>query len=211
MKTIDLSHLIHTGMPVYPGDETPNVRRTRFIKRDGFAETSLNLTTHVGTHVDTPAHLFTEAPTLDRLGPDNFTGWGAVLDLTALANPVIQQPDLVPLADMDNLDFVLLRTGWDQHWKTDRYYKEFPALSETSARFLAGLGLKGVGFDTPSPDPVDSANLPAHHILLDHGLVIVENLTRLGDLPAESFVFCCLPLRLLDGEASPCRAVGITF
>ncbi|AMK10149.1 cyclase family protein [Pseudodesulfovibrio indicus] len=211
MKTIDLSHVIRTGMPVYPGDETPSLRRTHFIRKHGFAQTGLALSTHVGTHVDTAAHLFTEAPTLDQLGPDNFTGWGAVLDLTSLAAPVIQQPDLAPLADIDNLDFALLRTGWDQHWQTDRYYRDFPTLSETAARFLAGLGLKGVGLDTPSPDPVDSASLPTHQTLLNHGLVIVENLTRLGGLPAESFVFCCLPLRLLDGEASPCRAVGITF
>lgn len=211
MQAIDLSHTIRTGMPVYPGDASPNVRRTHFIKKHGFAQTSLDLTTHAGTHVDAAAHLFLEAPTLDWLGPDNFTGWGAVLDLTTLSGPVIDQPDLAPLGDMDGLDFVLLRTGWDRHWNTDRYYRDFPALTETGARFLAGLGLKGVGLDTPSPDPVDSHELPAHRILFDHGLVIVENLTRLGDLPSESFLFCCLPLKVADGEASPCRAVGIAL
>ena len=211
MQTIDLSHTIRTGMPVYPGDESPTVRRTHFVKKHGFAQTSLTLSTHVGTHVDAAAHLFTEAPTLDRLGPDNFTGWGAVLDLTALTARTIGQPDLAPLAEIDDLDFALLRTGWDRHWDTDRYYQDFPYLTETAARFLAGLGLKGVGLDTPSPDPVDSHTLPAHQILFDHGQVIVENLTHLQALPEQSFVFCCLPLKVLDGEASPCRAVGITF
>jgi kynurenine formamidase len=211
MQTIDLSHTIRTGMPVFPGDQAPNVRRTHFIKKHGFAQTSLALTTHAGTHVDAAAHLFLEAPGLDELGPDNFTGWGAVLDLTALSTPFIDQPDLAALADIDSLDFALLRTGWDRHWNTERYYRDFPALTQTAARFLAGLGLKGIGLDTPSPDPVDSHDLPAHRILFDHGLTIVENLTRLGDLPSESFLFCCLPLKIADGDASPCRAVGIAL
>jgi kynurenine formamidase len=211
MQTIDLSHAIRTGMPVYPGDEPPNVRRTHFVKKHGFAQTMLTLPSHAGTHVDVAAHLFIEAPTLDWLGPDNFTGWGAVADLTRLKGPVIDQSDLAPLAAVEGLDFALLRTGWDRHWDTDRYYRDYPVLTQTAARFLAGLGLKGVGLDTPSPDPVDSSDLPAHRILFDNGLAIVENLAVLGELPSESFIFCCLPLKVMDGEASPCRAVGIAL
>jgi kynurenine formamidase len=211
MLTIDLSHVIHTGMPAYPGDETANVRHSHFVNRDGFAQTVVSLSTHVGTHVDIAAHLFTDAPTLDRLGPDNFTGWGAVVDLTELDKPVIHQSDLAVLSDVEGLDFVLLFTGWDRHWKTDRYYTDFPTLSETACRYLGGLELKGIGLDTPSPDPVKSHNMPAHKALLDHGLVIVENLTNLGELPPDGFLFCCLPMRIRDGEGSPVRAVGITL
>jgi kynurenine formamidase len=53
--------------------------------------------------------------------------------------------------------------------------------------------------------------MPAHKALLDHGLVIVENLTNLGELPPDGFLFCCLPMRIRDGEGSPVRAVGITL
>ena len=212
MRTIDLTHTIHTGMPVFPGDESPDLRRTHFVNRDGFAQTVMTMSSHTGTHLDCAAHFFADAPGLDWLGPDNFTGWAVVVDLTSLPDPRIDQSDLAHLADIEGLDFVLLRTGWDRHWKTDQYYQgAFPVLTETGARFLGGLGLKGVGLDTPSPDPVRSHELPAHHILFDHGLVIVENLTNLGDLPPQDFVFSCLPLRLMDGDGSPVRAVGMTF
>ena len=154
------------------------------------------------------------APGLDRLGPDNFTGWGAVADLTGhcAATPGLRmdQTHLAGLADMDGLDFVLIRTGWDAHWGTDAYFRGFPTLTPTACRFLAGLQLKGVGLDTPSPDPVDSPDMAAHVILLDHGLVIVENLCNLGALPPEGFIFCCLPLRIRDGEGSPVRATALT-
>ncbi|BCS88992.1 cyclase family protein [Pseudodesulfovibrio sediminis] len=211
MHAIDLSHVIHTGMPVFPGDDEPNVRRTHFVKKHGFAQTVLTMSTHAGTHVDTSGHLMVDAPGLDWLGPDNFTGWGAVVDLSGLGKKTMDQSDFTALADIDVLDFVLIRTGWDEYWKTDRYYGDFPVLSPTACRFLGGLGLKGIGLDTPSPDPVDSRDLPAHNALFNHGMVIVENLTNLAELPAEGFIFSCLPLRIMDGEGSPVRAVGLTL
>lgn len=211
MHIIDLTHIMQTGMSVYPGDEEVNVRRTRFINRDGWAQTAFSTGSHAGTHVDTPAHFYTEAPTLDALGPDNFIGWGVVVDCTNLDGNVIDQLQLAGLAEIDNLDFALLRTGWEQHWKTDRYYADFPALTETAARFLGGLDLKGIGLDTPSPDPVDSRDFPVHHILFDHGMVCVENLCNLDELPEQDFIFSCQPLRIRDGEGCPVRAVGMTF
>lgn len=211
MLVIDLTHEMHTGMPVYPGDEPVNVRRTHHVNKDGFAQTLFSTATHAGTHVDVAAHLYADAPGLDWLGPDNFTGWGAVVDVTDIGSPFIDHSHLAHLENMEALDFVLLRTGWDQHWKTDQYYRDFPTLAETACRYLGGLGLKGVGLDTPSPDPVDSRDLRNHRALLDHGLVIVENLCNLDELPEEGFVFSCLPLRIRDGEGCPVRAVGMTF
>lgn len=211
MKTIDLTHAMHTGMPVYPGDEPVNVRRTHFVNKHGFAQTNFTTTTHAGTHVDVAAHLYSDAPGLDWLGPDNFIGWAAVVDCTNLDTPYIDQPHLASLAQIEALDFVLLRTGWDQHWKTDQYYADFPVLTETACRYLGGLQLKGIGIDTPSPDPVNSTDLRAHKALMDHGLVIVENLCNLDELPDEGFIFSCLPLRIKDAEACPVRAVGMTF
>ena len=211
MHVIDLTHTMQTGMPVYPGDEPVNIRRTHFVNKHGFAQTSLSTNTHAGTHVDIAAHLYADAPGLDWFGPNNFTGWGAVVDCTNLDTPYIDQTHLAALADVEALDFAILHTNWDQHWKTDQYFKDFPYLTETACRFLGGLQLKGIGLDTPSPDPTSSTDFRAHKALLDHGMVIVENLRNVGELPSEGFIFSCLPLRISDGEASPVRAVGMTF
>lgn len=209
MHVVDLTHTMHTGMPVYPGDESVNVRRTHFVNRDGFALTNITTSSHAGTHVDIAAHFFADAPGLDWLGPDNFTGWGAVVDCTGIEGQQIDQIHLAQLAQVEALDFAIIQTGWDQHWKTERYYQDFPYLTETACRFLGGLELKGIGLDSPSPDPLGKAD--AHMALLDHGLVIVENLCNLSELPEEGFIFSCLPLRIKDGEGCPVRAVGMTF
>lgn len=211
MHVIDLSHTMQTGMPVYPGDEPVNVRRTRHVNRDGYAQTVVSYGSHAGTHVDTAAHFFADAPGLDWLGPDNFTGWGAVVDLTCLDTGRIDQCHLAALSRIEALDFVLLRTGWDKYWKSETYYGDFPTLTDTACRFLGGLELKGLGLDTPSPDSMDSRDFTAHQILLNHGMVVVENLCCLDELPDEGFVFSCLPLKIRDAEGSPCRAVGMTF
>jgi len=210
MRVIDLTHVIRTGMGVYPGDEPVTVRRDRFVNRDGFACTTLHLGTHSGTHVDLPAHLDADAPGLDWMGPDNFVGWGAVADCTAVAGRPIDQADLAWLSGVEGLDFVLIRTGWEARWGTEEYFSGHPALSELACRYLGGLGLKGIGLDAPSPDG-PAGGLPCHRTLFAHDLVIVENLCNLGELPERDFLFSCLPLRIADGEGCPVRAVGVSF
>ena len=210
MRVIDLTHVTRTGMDVYPGDDPVAVRRTRFVNRDGFAATRLDLNSHAGTHVDVAAHLAADAPGLDWLGPDNFVGWGAVVDLSGRELRAIDQADLAALSGMEGLDFALIRTGWEAHWGTPRYFQGYPALTVLAARYLGGLGLKGIGLDTPSPD-ADGPELPAHRTLFAHDMAIAENLCNLGELPAQDFLFSCLPLRVADGDGCPVRAVGITF
>ncbi|MEF2230881.1 MAG: cyclase family protein [Pseudodesulfovibrio sp.] len=210
MRVIDLTHVTRTGMGVFPGDDPVSVRRTRFVNRDGYAATQLDLNSHAGTHVDVGAHLAADAPGLDWLGPDNFVGWGAVVDLSGREVRAIDQPDLAALSTLEGLDFVLIRTGWDAHWGTERYFRDHPALTALAARYLGGLGLKGIGLDTPSPDAA-GPELPAHRTLFAHGMAIAENLCNLGDLPEQDFLFACLPLRVADGDGCPVRAVGITF
>ncbi len=47
---------------------------------------------------------------------------------------------------------------------------------QEAAQYLVSCGLKGVGTDAISVDTLSGSGVPAHHVLLDGGLVIVENL-----------------------------------
>ena len=58
MRVIDLTHTIKEDMPVYPGTETPTLTPVSVYEKDGFRESLLRMTTHTGTHMDPPAHLF---------------------------------------------------------------------------------------------------------------------------------------------------------
>jgi arylformamidase len=65
-----------------------------------------------------------------------------------------------------------------------------------------------IGTDAPSVDPAESKDLPAHRAFLRHGVFILENIC-LRDVPDGDYELIALPLRLVDGDAAPARAVLI--
>lgn len=208
MTIFDLTHPIHTGMPAYPGDPGAALTRMCTHGEHGFCETELKFSSHTGTHVDAPFHMMQDGPTIDWFDINRFGGPAVKVDLTN-AGEVIAPEHLDALTGLDGIDYVLLETGWDRHWGTDQYYKYWPELSVTAARMLTGLDLKGIGMDTPSPDPLDSSTYRAHESCFLSGMVIVENLTGLAQLPQSGFTFLCLPLPLVQTDGSPCRAAGL--
>ena len=108
--------------------------------------------------------------------------------------------------DLTEVDFVLFDTGWDRHWGSERYYREWSWLSPALAERLAAVGLKGVGLDTPSLDLVGGQ--AAHDICAPAGMINIENLANLAALPERGAHLMVLPLKLDGTEASPVRAVA---
>ncbi|KAG9312198.1 hypothetical protein JVU11DRAFT_7496 [Chiua virens] len=117
-------------------------------------------------------------------------------------------------------DIVLLWTGWDVHWGTPRYF-EHPYFSRDAATALHELGAKIVGVDALSPDETPSdkhaVNVEGwgmHETLLGHGVLICENLTRVGELSnavkdgGEETWVSLTPLSVHDADGAPVRAYG---
>lgn len=205
---IDLSHLISEGMPVYPGCLPPSIRQANTVAKDGFAEKQVDIYTHTGTHIDAPAHMLEGAPTLDRLDAGHFVGPACVVEVSGHA--VIGRDLLEAHApELDDCDFILFHTGWDRNWGQPDYFAGFPVLDREAVRWLAGRGLKGVGFDAISVDPVGVSEFSNHLILFRAGMISIENLTGLGPLVGRRFLFSCLPLRLEAADGCPVRAVAI--
>ena len=209
MKIIDLSHTISPGMPVFPGDDPPVIVNRAVIDEDGFAEKGITLGTHVGTHIDAPAHIIPNAPTLDRMPIDRFVGKGSVIDLTEMKNPEVDTAFLKPHEPLFKAsEFVLLHTGWSRFWGQDKYFRHYPILSIEAALWVRSFGLKGIGVDAISVDELEAADLPIHKILLER-MLIIENLNNLDKLPKTGFTFSCFPLKLENADASPIRAAAI--
>jgi len=215
VRLIDLSHPIEPGMPVYPGTEGPRFEGANTIERDGFAERLLTMYSHTGTHMDAPAHLLPGAATLDALPASRFAGRAVVLDARRLAGagtwPRIGAEAVSAIASkLEGAAFLVIRTGWDALWGHPGYFEGFPVLSLDAARLAASTpGLSGVAVDAISVDPVGSADLPVHRVLLGAGLVIVENLRALDALGEPEFGLACLPLPLAGADGAPVRAVAM--
>ena len=212
MRIIDLTHTVAPGMPLFPGTPQPQLEAICTHERDGFRETRLALTSHVGTHVDAPAHVLPGGRTLDVLDASAFVGSALVVDCRGLGEGARIEIERVermrPAAD--GVDFLLFDTGWSEYWGSDAYFGPYPCLSEAVVDYALRTGKKGIGLDTAGIDPVESLEMPLHRRFFSRGgTLIVENLTNLKNLGAEAFTLAVLPLKYADADGAPARAVAI--
>jgi len=209
MEVIDLSHMIVPDMPVYPGMEQPVMESACCIEKNGFWEKKITIYSHTGTHMDAPAHIIPGAATLDTLPVSHFCGTACVVDVATISGNRIERSMLLPHEQtIREVDFLVIRTGWDRYWGMDRYFVDYPVLTVEAAEWLGKCMLKGIGIDAISVDDTDSHHFPVHRALLKADTVIIENLTDIGKIPGGVFFISCFPLRLDNADGSPVRAVA---
>ncbi len=232
MIVIDLTQKLTENMPLFPGTPNPRLEVIHTVEADGFREMELSLYSHMGTHLDTPAHVFHDGKTLDDYPVDRFCGRGLVLDFVNCREKLItielfeqalkaallqlESPGTLSRENrgkreenlLSSVDFLLFYTGWDKKWGEESYFAGAPALSEEVAGRVVTLNVKGVGIDALSIDPLQGNMLLAHRILLKNDIIIVENLKNLGELLGKDFEFYGLPLRIDHGEGSPIRGIA---
>ncbi|MGI5967307.1 MAG: cyclase family protein [Anaerotruncus rubiinfantis] len=205
MQMVDLTHPISSSIPVFPGDPVPVLTPLCTIEADGCRVTGLSFGSHTGTHIDSPAHLFSEGKTLGQYAVSSFSGSGWAIDCSGHAGEIGPDAlDGVPAAD-----FLLFYTGWSRYWETPDYLSGFPTFSRALAIRLAARRCKGVGFDTLSPDPVDSAGLFAHRTLLGQNTLLLENLADFGQITGKPFSLCAAPLLFAGADGAPARIAAI--
>lgn len=206
---VDLTHEINGNTPAYPGDPEPVIESVKTVRTDGYAVSSIELNTHLGTHVDAPAHLLAGGRAITDYPLEAFEGVARVMDAQG---PVVTADAVKAfLADVKphQLKWLLVRTGWSEHWDDGEEYFEddYPVLEPQAAAILKEKGIVGVGLDTPGPDGYEKP-LDAHMSLMHHGILILENLTNLARLPAgKDLWFSAWPLKTCCRDAAPVRAV----
>ncbi|WIV66855.1 cyclase family protein [Natrialbaceae archaeon AArc-T1-2] len=217
MATYDLSHPLADGTPVYPGDPPVEVEPAATVGDDGYRVTSLSLGTHAGTHVDAPAHLLADGPGLESYPLETFRFGARRIDLRPLAarEPIDagRLRDVTP-STVTAADLLVVQTGWDETWGTDRYL-EHPYLTADAAEVLLEWDVH-VGIDTPNVDPTPTANaeadepdgFPVHRALFADDRLLLENLRGLAAVP-DTFELHAYPLALAAGDAAPVRAVAV--
>lgn len=210
MRILDLTHKIEDGMPIYPGTPKVNITSLANIEKDGFTAKDLHLSSHIGTHMDAPAHMISGGKTLDQFLISKFTGSACIIPFSD--DDIDGQDKLEYLSQFEDMikesDFVILYTKWSEKWGTEEYFFNFPALDKNSAEYLASFYLSGIGIDAISIDVYDSENYEAHHELLNNEMVIIENLCKLDQIRPQQFKFSAFPLLISDSDGSPVRAMA---
>lgn len=205
MHLIDVSRVVSSETAVWPGDQPPTFTwTTHQSEGDAVSVGAITISVHTGTHADAPLHYKEGAAAIDELPLRPFIGPATVLDVGD-AN-VICPRHVKPHAH-DLARRVLFKTPHSE-LGPDQWQDAFPSVAPETVRWLGQRGVVLIGTDTPSIDPVDSASLPAHHELLQHGIVNLEYLNLSGVAPG-TYRLIAFPLRLKGLDASPVRAVLI--
>jgi arylformamidase len=213
-ELVDLSQPIRAGLVTYPGIPAPTItpHLTREASREYYApgtEFAIDIITmagNTGTYLDSPYHRYAEGGDLASLSLDTLVGVPAevfrLTDAASMGIPagVFLDRELAGAA-------VLLHTGWSRHFGTPQYAQGSPFLTEAGARHLAGTGVAIVGIDALNIDDTESGGeRPAHSILLEAGVHVVEHLTALERVPVHGARFTAVPPRVEGFGTFPVRA-----
>jgi arylformamidase len=204
MRIRDITQPLGTRTAVWPGDTSVDVSWP--LRIDGGAAVNvatLRTSVHAGTHADGFLHVAADGETAAQMPLDAYIGRCVVVDVRG--RDVVSRDDVAHL-ELRRAERVLFRTR--EHVDETMFPAPFAHLAPELARLLGERGVRLVGTDAPSVDPVDSRTLPAHRALLRGRVAILENLL-LTDVPPGVYTLVALPLRLVETDSSPVRAVLI--
>ena len=215
MSLIDLSHTIEHGMTTYPGLPGPII--CDFLSREASRATyapgvefqigKIEMVANTGTYLDSPFHRYATGKDLAQLPLQSLADLDAVLVRVppdsgrAITRQVFQGRDLEGKA-------VLVQTGWDVHWRTERYMSGHPFLTGDAAEFLLSHGVTLVGIDSLNIDDTGDRSRPVHSALLGAEVPIVEHMCNLSRLPERDFRFFAVPAKVAGFGTWPVRAFG---
>jgi arylformamidase len=212
MALIDLSHTIQHGMITYPGLPGPLIcdylsreaSRSHYAPGVEFQIGKIEMVANTGTYLDSPFHRYAEGKDLSQLPLDSLANLDTVVVRARARGRSIEPDTFAGLALAGKA--VLVQTGWDAHWGTDRYLSEHPFLSGNSARYLRDQRVTLVGIDSLNIDDTDDGRRPVHSTLLGADIPIVEHLCNLAALPASGLRFFAVPAKVAAFGTWPVRA-----
>ncbi|NQU75419.1 MAG: cyclase family protein [Planctomycetes bacterium] len=217
-KIVDLSAPLGPNTYAYPAD--PQYRKTwhaRLGSSDFDSGSDANVSKvemglHCGSHVDAPLHFLADGRDVASMPLEMFFGPAVAIDCPKLPGQDVTAEDLAGV-DVRRGDIVLFRTGWEERSGTAALFEgQWPGLSVEVIETLIARGVKkAVGGDIVSADsPAGiAAGAPAHVKALTAGMVIFEGLINLKSVVGKRFTFIGLPLKIVEGEASPVRAIAV--
>ena len=206
-KFIDLSHAIEDGLVTYRGLPPPKFTtwlsyessRARYGQQAEFRINSVEILANTGTYLDAPSHRTEGAADIASIPLES---------VAALPAIVIDHGEDFAQFDVAG-KAVLIRTNFSRNWNTDAYFENSPFITRSQAEHLVKSGAKLVGIDSLNIDDTTDLGRPAHTILLQNGVLVLEHLTNLNLLPQEGFELFAVPPKLKGMDTFTVRAFAL--
>jgi len=220
-KIIDLTHEVNPEIPTWDltcGYFVKTMRDYRHCEGDfKFRSQDLDIRASAGTHIDSPAHCFENAPDVSEIPIEQLVAPCIVIDVSDRAHEnykvLVQDIELFEKKyhEIKSGTFVIIYTGWSRLWDQPKKYHNnlvFPSVSGDTAKFLVQKQIIGLGIDTLSPD-CDEKGSFVHAIVLGAHKYIVENIAHANLLPPVGSTILIMPLKAKGAAESPIRLIGL--
>lgn len=210
---VELSHVIREGMVTLPNLPGPELGKqlTREASREIYAPGTefeigrITMVTNTGTYMDSPYHRYSDGHDLTGFTLEQTTDLPAIV--VRLQDSGKGGIDTAVLSPYDvRGKAVLLHTGDDARFGTPEYVVDPHFLTRDGAEWLIRNGAVLVGIDAANIDDMTDGTRPAHTLLLDAGIAIVEHLTNLGMVPPTGATFTATAPRIQGLGTFPVRA-----
>jgi arylformamidase len=202
---LDVSIPLDNGMHGWPGDP-PFFRAMHAgtAKGDVCNVSTLHLSSHAGTHMDSPFHFLPGTPTLDDIP------WDAVIGPARVVP--IKDKTAIGAAELKKLrlkagERILFKTrNSTESWKQPTFDKDFVYIAKDGAQYLVDRGIQTVGVDYLSVGGFYKDGVETHHILLGARVWIIEGL-NLSAIKPGNYDLLCIPIKLARGDGAPARCL----
>lgn len=178
---------------IYPDDPPTVIKQIADTENQGYRLSYIQMSLHSGTHIDFPAHFVRAGKSANDYDINAF-----FLDAVV----VYQQQALSIISNLQLGSALLVKT------KQAGQSTEKSSLSPELADHCVKKGLALVGIDQLSVDKHTADDFVVHRILLEAGVLILENLD-LSKVDPGRYQLVCLPILTGRTEAAPVRAVLI--
>ena len=254
MKIVDLSVPIVDNLPVDPPNVLakidyqphttermfksymnlfPGLKKEDIPDAEAWAMEYLNISTHIGTHIDAPWHFASTmnngepAWTIDQMPLDWCIGDGVVVDVTDKPDGYVMTPqDFQEYFQkigytLKEGDIVLVHTTAQKNWGRKEYLTTGCGVGREATLWLSQQGVHMVGTDAWSWDAPLSLVAERYRETNDPSIIWeghkagreciyfqIEKLNNLDTLPKFGFTFCAFPIKIEKAGAGWCRAVA---
>jgi arylformamidase len=210
---IDLTWPLTPTVPRLASFPPPRIGLFSSIPERPFNVTELSTVVHIGTHVDSPRHFFSDGPAVEEIPLERLIGTSVVWQIEKPLEGLIEPEDLERMRPhVEPGEIVVLDTGLARHVGTPDYDRH-AALSTAAAEWLVDRQVKLVAVDMPTPElPLHMRppgfDWPVHHTLLRDGVLIAEQVTNAGSLAGRRAEYLFLPINIVGSDGAPARVLG---
>ncbi len=201
---IDISVTLHNDLVSWPNNQPVKITRDKCLDDYHCNLSSMSLGTHSGTHMDAPLHFIDGARGLETIPPEATIGEARVIEIN---NPEVITADELSNHDLQPGQRILFKTkNSERDWPNQPFMNDAVYVGTDAGKLLAEKSIRTVGIDYLSVGGYEKNGPEVHRVLLEAEIWVIEGLF-LKDVSPGRYELVCLPLKVVDSDGAPARAL----